>query len=92
MLRSVRTIGMMLILPPLAIYPLAQARILLTNAPEQRIWSILIGIWALGMAALLTSGWSRTLIACVGVGYTLLAIFLLPILTLSASCMVGPCL
>jgi hypothetical protein len=82
----------MVLAPPLLIYPLAQARILLTNAPETRIWGVLITVWAVGMAALLKSGWRNTIIAGVGAIYTLVALLLLPLLALSASCMVGPCL
>jgi hypothetical protein len=92
MLRTARTIAIMGLAPPLLIYPLAQGRILLTTSPDLRVWTILVFVWAVGMAALLTSRWRGSIIFAVGVGYTIVSIFLLPLLSLSASCMVGPCL
>ncbi|HEY0627911.1 MAG TPA: hypothetical protein VGD23_01140 [Sphingomicrobium sp.] len=82
----------MVLAPPFLIYSLAHLRILLTTSGELRIASILIAIWSVGMAALLTSKWRVSVIIAVGIAYTLVSIFLLPMLTLSASCMVGPCL
>lgn len=90
--RTFRTIAIMVLAPPLLIYSLAHLRILLTTSGELRIASILIAVWSVGMVALLTSTWRVSVIIAVGIAYTLACLFLLPMLTLSASCMVGPCL
>ena len=92
MQRTARTIAVMVLAPPLLIYPLAHLGILLTTSPALRIWTILVAVWGVGMAALLTSHWRGPIIVGVGAAYTLIAIFLLPLLALSASCMGGPCL
>jgi len=82
----------MLLGPPLILYPLAQARILLSDSPEWWLATVLMAVWILGMAALLTSGWRTKTIVAVGSAYTLASLFALPAMALSASCAVGPCL
>lgn len=92
MTRTFRTLAVMLLGPPLILYPLAEANILLSGSPGWWLATVLISIWVMGMAALLASGWRRSVIALVGSTYTLLSVFALPMLALSASCVVGPCL
>lgn len=92
MTRTFRTLAVMLLIPPLILYPLAQAHILLSGSPGWWIATVLILIWAIGIAALLASGWRRSVIALVGLAYSVISLFALPVLALSASCVVGPCL
>lgn len=92
MTRTFRTLAVMLLIPPLILYPLAQAHILLSGSPGWWLATVLISVWVIGMAALLASGWRRSVIALVGSAYTLVSFFALPMMALSASCVVGPCL
>ena len=92
MQRTIFTIAVMVLAPPLLIYPLAYSGVLLTTSSETRLWAILVGVWAVGIAALLPSQWRGSIIIGAGAVYTVASLFLLPLLALSASCMVGPCL
>ena len=92
MLRSSRTTAIMLLAPPLLIYLLAHAGLLLSGSPEPRSLMLLVAVWAVGIAALLTSGWRAERIFWVGWGYTVASAILLPFIKLMASCSVGPCL
>jgi hypothetical protein len=83
----------MALAPPLLIYLLAYAGLLLSNSPQARALMIRAAVWAVGIAALLTSGWRAERIFWVGWGYTVISAILLPFIRLFASCSVGgPCL
>ena len=92
--RTVRTLAIMLMAPPLMLYALAQAGALSHNSGlgEATGYALLASPWAVGMAALLTSGWRREVKLGVGLAYSLAAIPLLPVLALLAVCTTGDCL
>lgn len=90
--RTIRTIAVMLLGPPLILYLLAQVHILLSGSPAWWIATVLIAIWIMGVAALRTSRWRTGVIILVGAIYTFGSAFVLPLMALSASCAVGPCL
>lgn len=92
MRRSLVTIVVILLLPPLLLYSLAGVGFLTTMSPEPRLRAVLIMIWAMGIAALSLSGWRRNVVITAAVAYTLAALVALPYLALMASCAFGPCL
>lgn len=94
MRKTVRTLVLMFVAPPLLLYALAQAGALSdpSDLGAAVAYALLAAIWAIGMAALLTSGWRRGVKLGAGVAYTLAAIPVLPFLALLAVCTTGDCL
>jgi hypothetical protein len=92
--RTLRTIAIMLLAPPLLLYALAQAGAFSPSANLSAVasYALLAPAWAAGMAALPTSGWRRQVQLIVGLAYTLVAIPALPFLALLAVCTTGDCL
>ncbi len=88
--RTFRTLAVMLLGPPAILYPLAQADVLLSRSPGWWLATVLIAVWVISMAALLTSGWRTKVVALVGSVYTLVSVIALPMMALSASCVRGP--
>jgi hypothetical protein len=88
--RTLRTLAIMLLAPPLLLYALAQAGAFGHGAIAD--YALLATAWAAGMAALPASGWRRDVQLIVGLAYTLAAIPALPFLALLAVCTTGDCL
>jgi hypothetical protein len=84
----------MFLAPPLLLYVLAQGGAFShrANLGASAGYALLAAIWAVGMAALSTSGWRWEVKFGAGVAYTLAAIPVLPFLGLLAVCATGDCL
>ncbi|HEX8534300.1 MAG TPA: hypothetical protein VF662_09040 [Allosphingosinicella sp.] len=91
MARTVRTIAAMVLAPPLFLLVLAQMGAFASRSPMIGYASML-GVWAIGMAALLSSGWERRMLIWVGVAYTIVAAPIIPFLGLLAVCSTGDCI
>jgi hypothetical protein len=92
--RTIRTLVIMLLAPPLLLYALAQAGAFHSAAVDSAAagYALLAAAWATGITALLASGWPRDVQLKVGLAYTLAAIPVLPFLALLAVCTTGDCL
>ena len=91
MARTIGTIFVMILAPPLLLFALAHLSLFAARAPLVA-YAALIAIWAIGIGAMLSSGWSRRVLVGVGVAYTLAAVPILPFLGLLAVCSTGDCI
>jgi hypothetical protein len=82
----------MLLGPPVALLALAHSGVFETYSSDLIVFATWIGAWALGITALLSSGWTRRAIMWVGVAYTIAAVPIIPFLGLLAGCSTGDCL
>jgi hypothetical protein len=90
MASTVRTLAIMLLGPPLLLYALAQAGAF-GHSPAAD-YALMAIPWAIGLAALITSGWPSPVRLWLGAAYTLAAMPALPFLALLAVCSTGDCL
>jgi hypothetical protein len=66
--------------PPLLLYLLAKLGVLTTASPSISIWLVLLALWLIGIAALLSSGWQRSIIVVTSSVYSAASLVVLPIL------------
>jgi hypothetical protein len=92
MWRTAVTIAVMLLAPPLVLLGLAHAGAFASDSSPLVIYLAWVGVWLIGMAALLSSGWNRRLLIWAGVAFTIAAIPIIPFLGLLAVCSTGDCI
>lgn len=90
-MNTIRTVAIMALAPPLLLFGVAHAGVV-SYLPVMTGYALFVLAWALGIAAVATSGWPPLVKAWVAVAYTLAAMPGMPFLGLLAVCSTGNCL
>lgn len=88
--RNLTVIAIMLLAPPLVLFGAAHLSLLSHSAVAS--YGVLVLAWAVGIAALIASSWPRRIKWGLGIGYTVIAVPLVPFLGLLAACSTGDCI
>lgn len=89
--RTMLTLTIMLLGPPLVLVGLVLAEVMPFRAPAAD-WGVIALLWAMGIAALAWSRWPRPVRVAVAAAHTILGVPALLLVALFAVCSTGDCI